>query len=251
MFWRATKLPKIFQFRSRALLHTLVSVSSWCSVILYWSGTRQPPIRHVSFCTAHDARYRIVSRGTSAAQSTNGLRGPKGASGRAPLQSPRGQSLSVLSVAPCRVSQLGRAGALDCSPQTGVWGRAPILTPKNFGALLKYLALGIDHDQVEFLSTEAPGLEPPQVDHQLPSDGHHGLFLQRPVSAAQDFLPFLNRLILGLKEDQAPGRLHSDAPNGWYSHFGAVIYLPPPSAPRFSLTVDRVWEPAGTVTLAS
>src|SRR6516162_801722 len=146
--------------------------------------------------------------------------GPKGASGRAPLQSPRGQSLSVLSVAPCRVSQLGRAGALDCSPQTGVWGRAPILTPKNFGALLKYLALGIDHDQVEFLSTEAPGLEPPQVDHQLPSDGHHGLFLQRPVSAAQDFLPFLNRLILGLKEDQAPGRLHSDAPNGWYSHFG-------------------------------
>src|SRR6516162_6243538 len=177
--------------------------------------------------------------------------GPKGASGRAPLQSPRGQSLSVLSVAPCRVSQLGRAGALDCSPQTGVWGRAPILTPKNFGALLKYLALGIDHDQVEFLSTEAPGLEPPQVDHQLPSDGHHGLFLQRPVSARPRLPAIFESAYTGVERGSSARPPPQRCAEWLVLPLWCCNLFTPPSAPRFSLTVDRVWEPAGTVTLAS
>src|SRR6516162_7400554 len=108
------------------------------------------------------------SKRNERAQSTNGLRAPRAPPGARRSKVQGGQSLCVLSVAPSRVSQLGRAGAFDCSPQTGVWGRAPISTPKNFGALLKYLALGIDHEQVEFLGTDAPGLEPPQIDHQLP-----------------------------------------------------------------------------------
>ena len=79
----------------------------------------------------------------------------------------------MLSVAPSRVSQLGRAGAFDCYPRTGVWGRAPISTPKSFGALLKYFALGIDHDQVEFFGTQAPGFEQPRINivfDRLPAD---------------------------------------------------------------------------------
>src|SRR5215471_1009549 len=152
------------------------------------------------------------------AQSTNGLRAPRAPPGA------RRSKVQVVKVCLCSVLLLAGLASLagpalwTVPPKPG-FGAAPILTPKNFGALLKYLALDIDHDQVEFLGTETPGLEPPQIDHQLPGDGHHGLFLQPPVSAPQDFLPFLNRLILGLKEDQAPGRLHSDAPNGWYSHF--------------------------------
>jgi len=159
------------------------------------------------------------SKRNERAQSTNGQRPQGRLRARAAPKSKGFQNRWVVGVLLSRINQLGRAGALDCSPRTGVWGRAPILTPKNFGALLKYLALGIDYDQVKFFGTEAPGLEPPQIDHQLPSDGHHGLFLQRPVSAPQDFLPFLHRFILGLKEDEAPGRLHSDASNGRYSHF--------------------------------
>src|SRR6516165_260450 len=147
------------------------------------------------------------SKRNERAQSTNGQRPQGRLRARAAPKSKGFQNRWVVGVLLSRINQLGRAGALDCSPRTGVWGRAPILTPKNFGALLKYLALGIDYDQVKFFGTEAPGLEPPQIDHQL------------PVSAPQDFLPFLHRFILGLKEDEAPGRLHSDASNGRYSLF--------------------------------
>src|SRR6516164_11495410 len=82
------------------------------------------------------------------------------------------------------------------------------------------VSLTTDHDQVEFLGTDPAGLHSPQVDHQLAADGHDGLFLQRPVGAAQDFLPFLHRLVLGLKEDNPPDRLGDNPSNGRYAHLG-------------------------------
>jgi hypothetical protein len=51
-----------------------------------------------------------------------------------------------------------------CSPEPGVWGqRPPILSPKAFGALLKFFSLASDHDQIEFLSSGPAGLQSPQI----------------------------------------------------------------------------------------
>ena len=49
--------------------------------------------------------------------------------------------------------------------------------PPRKRALLNSRSLGSDHDQVEFLGRDPAGLQPPQVNHQLPADGHHGFFL--------------------------------------------------------------------------
>jgi hypothetical protein len=40
------------------------------------------------------------------------------------------------------------------------------------------------------------------------------------ISASQDFLPLLDRFILGLKQDHPPNHLDNDPPNGRHSHFG-------------------------------
>src|SRR5258707_9240580 len=74
---------------------------------------------------------------------------------------------------------------LNCSPQTGVWGRAPI-SSALCAALLN--SLGADHHQVEFLGSDPSGLESPQIDDQLPTDGNDGFFLQGRIRAPQDFL---------------------------------------------------------------
>src|SRR5215831_322829 len=102
-------------------------------------------------------------------------------------------------------------------PNRGL-GQSPNLNPEKFRGTSKILA--IDHDQLEFLGPDAPGLQSPQIDHQLPADGHHSLFLQRPVGTPQDFLPFLHRLVLGLKEDNPPDRLGDNPPNGRYTYLG-------------------------------
>jgi hypothetical protein len=105
----------------------------------------------------------------------------------------------------------------NCSPQTGVWGRAPI-SSALCAALFN--SLGADHHQVEFLGTDPSCLESPQIDDQLPTDGHNGFFLQGRICALQDFLPLLDRLILRLKQDYPPDHLDNDPPNGRHSHFG-------------------------------
>src|SRR5260221_806545 len=56
--------------------------------------------------------------------------------------------------------------------------------------------------------------------HQLPAAGDHGFFLQPPVSAPQEFLPFLDRFILGLEPDHPPDHLGDNPTNGRYSYFG-------------------------------
>jgi hypothetical protein len=61
--------------------------------------------------------------------------------------------------------------------------------------------LAADHDQVKFLGGDSSGVEPPEIDHQLPADGYHGLFLGRAIGAPQDFLPLLHRWVLGLKRE--------------------------------------------------
>ena len=49
--------------------------------------------------------------------------------------------------------------------------------PPRKRALLNSLSLDTDHDQVELLGRDPARLQPPQVNHQLPADGHHGFFL--------------------------------------------------------------------------
>src|SRR6266403_5955 len=44
--------------------------------------------------------------------------------------------------------------------------------------------------------------------------------LQPPVTAPQDFLPFLDRFILGLEQDYPPDHLGDNPANGPYSYFG-------------------------------
>ena len=84
-----------------------------------------------------------------------------------------------------RLGRVAKAPAFTPSPRTGVLGQSPKFI-ESFRGTSKIL-LALDHDQVEFLSTDPSGLQPPQIDHQLPADGHHGFFLQCPVSAPQDF----------------------------------------------------------------
>ena len=38
-------------------------------------------------------------------------------------------------------------------------------------------ALALDHDETQFLSGDTAGLQPPDIDYQLPADSDHGFFL--------------------------------------------------------------------------
>src|SRR6516165_3355428 len=99
--------------------------------------------------------------------------GPKGAYGRAPLQSPRFLKTPLgLSYCSGLLSQgpLGGAPALCCSPLEERFGETwfPDGCLAAPAATLKLsVLLTTDHDQVEFLGTDPAGLHSPQVDHQL------------------------------------------------------------------------------------
>ena len=88
---------------------------------------------------------------------------PRDGHGRAPLQSRRGlKSFSelLLQRPPAGSACSKRLGALNSSPQTGVWGRAPSLMVCS--ALLTFLKfLVLDHDQVKILGGDPAGLQPP------------------------------------------------------------------------------------------
>jgi hypothetical protein len=109
---------------------------------------------------------------------------------------------------------------LNSSPRTGVWGRAPSLIGSSALCAAPLKSSGTDYHQVEFLGSDPSSLQPPQIDYQLPTDGHDGLLLEGRIRACQDFLPFLDWLILGLKQDHPPDHLGNDPPNGRDSHFG-------------------------------
>jgi hypothetical protein len=70
---------------------------------------------------------------------------------------------------------------LNCSPKTGVWGRAPI-SSALCAALFN--SLGADLRQVEFLGSDPSSLESPQID-DLPTDGHNGFFLTAPLAQGE------------------------------------------------------------------
>ena len=59
-------------------------------------------------------------------------------------------------------------------PKRGL-GQSPKVRTESSGQFQN--ALSLDHDETQFLSANAPGLQPPDIDHQLPADGHHGFFL--------------------------------------------------------------------------
>ena len=75
----------------------------------------------------------------------------------------------------------------NCSPQTGVWGRAPI-SSALCAALFN--SLGADHHQVEFLGSDPSCLESPQIDDQLPTDGHNGFFFRAGFVPCKTFCHF-------------------------------------------------------------
>jgi len=106
-------------------------------------------------------------------------------------------------------------------PPNGGLGQRPELS-SFFGAVRRLFSSlsRADHDEVEFLGTDPASLQPPQIDHQLPADGHDRFFLQGRIRASQDFLPFLHRFILGLKQDHPPDHLRTDPPKGRHSDFG-------------------------------
>ena len=60
-------------------------------------------------------------------------------------------------------------------PKHGVWGRAPLET-NSPPTLLN--SCGLDHHQVEFLGRHSASFHPPQIDNQLPTDGHHRFFFR-------------------------------------------------------------------------
>jgi hypothetical protein len=59
-------------------------------------------------------------------------------------------------------------------PNRGL-GQSPKVRAESWGHFQNGLSL--DHDETQFLSANAPGLQPPDIDYQLPADGHHGFFL--------------------------------------------------------------------------
>src|SRR5215469_3389481 len=153
---------QIFSVKKSSGLLTPVSVSSWCSVVLCSRG-QGSLLFGMSGLTAHDARY-ASSQEERARPIYKRAKGPKGASGRAPLQSPRffkapldlPYCSGLLSVGSSR-----RAPASCCSPLEEGFGEtwfpddclaAPAATFKLS------VSLATDHDQVEFLGTDVPGL---------------------------------------------------------------------------------------------
>ena len=62
-------------------------------------------------------------------------------------------------------------------PEPG-FGAEPQVKTRVFRVTSKMLnALALDHDEAQFLSGDPSGLQPPDIDHQLPADSHHGFFL--------------------------------------------------------------------------
>src|SRR5258706_7190336 len=115
--------------------------------------------------------------------------------------------------------RVAKAPAFFTVPPEPGFGVEPQVYPRKLSGHCEN-ALAPNHDQVEFLRTDPAGLQPPQIDHQLPAEGDHGFFLQPPVTAPQEFLPFLDRFILGLEQDYPPDHLGDNPANGPYSYFG-------------------------------
>src|ERR1700757_1574899 len=74
----------------------------------------------------------------------------------------------------CQGGQWLRRQLLLFPPKRGL-GQSPKVRTESSGQFQN--ALSLDHDETQFLSANAPGLQPPDIDHQLPADGHHGFFL--------------------------------------------------------------------------
>src|SRR6516165_4662569 len=116
---------------------TLNSVSSWSSLSVARVG-QGSLLFGMSGVTAHDARYASLKR-NERAQSTNGLSTQGSARARA---APKSKGLNFL-VAGFLVAGLSSllgffcaparyyGASFCCSPRTGVWGRAPSLSPKG------------------------------------------------------------------------------------------------------------------------
>jgi hypothetical protein len=66
------------------------------------------------------------------------------------------------------------ASLLLFPPKRGL-GQSPKLRPESSDHFQNGLSL--DHDETQFLGCDASGLQPPDIDYQLPADGHHGFFL--------------------------------------------------------------------------
>jgi hypothetical protein len=71
---------------------------------------------------------------------------------------------------------MAKAPAFFTVPPEPGFGAEPQVNPRKLSGHFEN-ALASDHDQLEFLSTDPAGLQSPQIDHQLPADGHHGFFL--------------------------------------------------------------------------
>src|SRR5260221_3516443 len=209
-FFFRLKVERVADFESRLLL-----VLS-CPLARVGQGSL---LSGMSGVTAHDARYASLQEERARPTHQRVLSTQGRTRARA---APKSKGLNLLLLGNEGFLRCGRrvtkAPAFDCSPRTGVWGRAPSKSPKTFGHFEN--ALAPNHDQVEFLSTDPSGLQSPQIDHQLQADCDHGFVLHPPVSAPQDFLPFLDHFLLGLEPAHPPAHLGDNPTNCRCSYFG-------------------------------
>jgi hypothetical protein len=70
----------------------------------------------------------------------------------------------------CAVS----ASLLLFPPNRGL-GQSPKLNPTL--RVTSKMLLTLDHDKPQFLSRDASGLQPPDIDDESPADSHHRFFL--------------------------------------------------------------------------
>jgi hypothetical protein len=119
----------LFRLEVERGLHTLVSVSSWCSVVRSSSG-QGSLLFGMSGVTAHDARYASLKR-NERAQSTNGQRAPRASTGarRSKVQSSVKVGLSLGSSYPGLASS--KRPALGTVPLEPGFGAEPQVHPRK------------------------------------------------------------------------------------------------------------------------